>query len=154
MRATLNAVCTSTRFGAVVPKACPFCAAPAQDKLTHFASCPIVADMIAAVSVGCLSLWQENHDARLFLTSSVCDLRAFVYHACILDLVLCSYNALLHGTLNARADDLGKHAIGQSVVSEAGPPIHHACETMFASCFIYSLCQFSLVSMHGVDVLV
>ena len=69
--------------------------------------------MIAAVSVGRPSLWQEHHDARLFLTSSVCDLRALVYHACILDLVLCSYNALLHGTLNARADDLRRHAIGR-----------------------------------------
>ena len=112
VRATLNAVCTSTRFGALVPRACPFCDAPAQDKLPHFASCPAVAALLDAVSPGCPSLWKENRDTRLFLTTSVRNMREFCYHALVLDLVLSGYNGLTHGSIRSRTE-LRSHAIGR-----------------------------------------
>ena len=112
VRATLNAVCTSTRFGALVPRACPFCDAPAQDKLPHFASCPVVAALLDAVSPCCPSLWKENRDTRLFLTASVRNMREFCYHALVLDLVLSGYNGLTHGSIRSRTE-LRSHAIGR-----------------------------------------
>ena len=108
----LRSVCTSTRFGALVPRACPFCDAPAQDQLPHFASCPAVAALLDAVSPGCPSLWKENRDTRLFLTTNVRNMREFCFHALILDLVLSCYNGLTHGSIRSRAE-LRAHGVGR-----------------------------------------
>ena len=103
VRAAMNAVCTSTRFGAIAPRACPFCLAPACDNLSHFASCTSIVTIINSVSHNPPSRWNDTRDLRIFLTIDAQNLREFTYHALVLDITLAGYNNLIHENIHSEA---------------------------------------------------